>query len=210
MVPELMCHLGSFKEQFKVPFTDYKKYTSFSSNEPKGKTWEKDPLKKSTTVATSSTNSTTITHTCYKCGQLGHLTWNCKQPKTSVQHLGQEDSKEDEPVDKDKDQEEDRKNSKKLLSSQVEKKTLTASCNQPSPPINPDPNIPDCNDCLLDQEACPERYFPDKEEINEDLLHRVLAVNAVIRKQDICTESPPSQEAVDTVSIPYAEQLTMP
>ncbi|KAJ9055018.1 hypothetical protein DSO57_1008361 [Entomophthora muscae] len=93
---------------------------------------------------------------------------------------------------------------------EVEENSLTASSNQPSPPIDPDPNIPDCTGCLLDQEACPERYFPDKEEINKDLLHRVLAVNTVTRKQAICTKSLPSKEAVDTVSIPYAEQLSMP
>ncbi|KAJ9066145.1 hypothetical protein DSO57_1012544 [Entomophthora muscae] len=92
----------------------------------------------------------------------------------------------------------------------VEEKTLTASSNQPSPPIDPDPNISDCNSCLLGQEACPERYLPDKEEINKDLLHRVLAINTVTRKQAICTESLPSKEAVDTVSIPYTEQLSMP
>ncbi|KAJ9068500.1 hypothetical protein DSO57_1028094 [Entomophthora muscae] len=72
-----------------------------------------------------------------------------------------------------------------------------------------DPNIPDCDNCLLDQEACPERYLTDKEEINEDLLYRVLAVNTVTRKQAICMESLPSKEAVDTISIPYAEQLCM-
>ncbi|KAJ9052893.1 hypothetical protein DSO57_1029513 [Entomophthora muscae] len=52
--------------------------------------------------------------------------------------------------------------------------------------------------------------MPDKEEINKDLLHRVLAVNTVKRKQAICTEGIPSREAVDTISIPYAEQLCMP
>ncbi|KAJ9050557.1 hypothetical protein DSO57_1013359 [Entomophthora muscae] len=181
-VLELMHHLGSFKEQFK--------------------TWNKDPLKKSTNVVKSSTNSTANNHTCYKCGQLGHLSQDCKQPKANVWHLGQEDSKEDEPVEKDQEEDEE--------DSQIEEKTLTASCNQPSPPIDPDPNIPDCNGCLLDQEACPERYLPDKEEINEDLLHRVLAVNAVTRKQAIFTASLPSQEAIDTVSIPYAERLYMP
>ncbi|KAJ9055586.1 DNA damage-inducible protein 1 [Entomophthora muscae] len=98
----------------------------------------------------------------------------------------------------------------KKKSSQVEEKTLTASSNHPSPTINPDLNIPDQDSCLLDQEACPDQYLPDKEEINKDLLHWVLAVNAVTRKQAICTESLPSQEAVDTVSIPYAEQLSLP
>ncbi|KAJ9063371.1 hypothetical protein DSO57_1000698 [Entomophthora muscae] len=112
--------------------------------------------------------------------------------------------------EEDKAREEDGKESKKLLSSQVEEKTLTASSTLPSPPINPDPNILDCSVGLLDQEACPKRYFPDKEEINKDLFHRVLAINTATRKQAICTESIPSKEAVDTISIPYAEQLFMP
>ncbi|KAJ9089036.1 hypothetical protein DSO57_1016976 [Entomophthora muscae] len=98
---------------------------------------------------------------------------------------------------------------KKLLSSQVKEKTLTASSNQPSSLINPDPNITDCDGCLLDQEACLKRCLSDKEEINEDLLYQVLAVKKT-RKQEIRTESLPSQEAVDTVSIPYNEQLSMP
>ncbi|KAJ9064523.1 hypothetical protein DSO57_1029675 [Entomophthora muscae] len=63
---------------------------------------------------------------------------------------------------------------------------------------------------MLDQEACPKRYMPNKEEINKDLLNRVLTVNTVTRKQAICTESIPSKKAVDTISIPYAEQLCMP
>ncbi|KAJ9069794.1 hypothetical protein DSO57_1014907, partial [Entomophthora muscae] len=87
---------------------------------------------------------------------------------------------------------------------------LTAISNQPSLPINPDLNITNHEGCLLDQEACPKRYLPDKEEINEDLLHQLLAVNTVKRKQAICTESLPFQEAVDAISIPYAEQLSMP
>ncbi|KAJ9053142.1 hypothetical protein DSO57_1027239 [Entomophthora muscae] len=73
-----------------------------------------------------------------------------------------------------------------------------------------DPNILDCSIGLLDQEVCPKRYLPDKEEINKDLLYRVLAINTVTRKQAIHTESISSKEAVDTISIPYAEQLSMP
>ncbi|KAJ9088853.1 hypothetical protein DSO57_1018981 [Entomophthora muscae] len=198
-VPELMCHLGSFKEQFKNPFLDYNKYTSFSSNKPKGKSWDRDSLKKSTTIAIPSINNTANSCTCYKCGQLVYISWDCKQPKANVRHLGQEDSKEDKQEDKTRKE-------KKM----VEDKPLTASSNQPSPHIDPDPNIPDCDNCLLDQETCPKRYLQDKEEINEDLLHRVLAVNVVTRKQAIFTESLPSQEAIDTVSIPYTEQLSMP
>ncbi|KAJ9088264.1 hypothetical protein DSO57_1024846 [Entomophthora muscae] len=92
----------------------------------------------------------------------------------------------------------------------VEEKTLTASSSRPSPLINPDPDAPDRNNGLLDQESCPKRYLPDKEEINKYLHHRVLAFNAVTRKQEICMESIPSKEAVDTISISYNEQLYMP
>ncbi|KAJ9050146.1 hypothetical protein DSO57_1017138 [Entomophthora muscae] len=98
----------------------------------------------------------------------------------------------------------------KLLSIQVEEKALTASSNQSSLTIDSYRNITDCDGFLLDQEACPKRYLPDKEEINEDLLHWILSVNTVTRKKEICTENLPSQEAVDTVSIPYAEQLSVP
>ncbi|KAJ9088781.1 hypothetical protein DSO57_1019791 [Entomophthora muscae] len=52
---------------------------------------------------------------------------------------------------------------------------------------------------MMDPDTSPERYLPDKEEVNEDLLHQVLAVNAVTRSQAIHTEALPSCEAIKTV-----------
>ncbi|KAJ9063881.1 hypothetical protein DSO57_1036305 [Entomophthora muscae] len=92
----------------------------------------------------------------------------------------------------------------------VAEKTLTASSNSPSPKIDPDPATkepPDKEDSLMDLDASPERYLPDKEEVNKNFLHQLLAVNDVTRRQDIHTEALPSHEAIETVSISYAKQL---
>ncbi|KAJ9085864.1 hypothetical protein DSO57_1009704 [Entomophthora muscae] len=62
----------------------------------------------------------------------------------------------------------------------------------------------------MDPDASPKRYLPDKEEVNEDLLCQVLTANAITRRQTIQTEVLPSCESVETVSIPYAEQLPQP
>ncbi|KAJ9084734.1 hypothetical protein DSO57_1021239 [Entomophthora muscae] len=80
--------------------------------------------------------------------------------------------------------------SKKLLSSQVTERILTASSNDPSPTIDPDPAAkkpPDEETSLMDLDASPERYLPEKEEVNNDLLHQFLAVNAVTTRQGIHT-----------------------
>ncbi|KAJ9053768.1 hypothetical protein DSO57_1021024 [Entomophthora muscae] len=208
-VPELLHHLKSFKEQFGIPFPDYKKSSSFLTSEFKGKSLEKNPSKKSELSTMPSTRNSASNHTCYKCGQLGHLSQDCKLPKANVCHLGHKGSKDNKHTEKE-EREEDKEDPKKLLSSQVKKKTLTASSNHPSSTIDPNPNIPDQGNCFLEQEACPEQYLPDKEEINKYLPHWVLAVNAFARNQEIYTESLPSQEAVDTVSILYAEQCSLP
>ncbi|KAJ9074031.1 hypothetical protein DSO57_1010332, partial [Entomophthora muscae] len=62
----------------------------------------------------------------------------------------------------------------------------------------------------MDPDASPECYQPDKEEVNKDLLHQVLAVNTVMRRQALRTEALPLREAIKTVSIPYAEKLSHP
>ncbi|KAJ9049677.1 hypothetical protein DSO57_1021936 [Entomophthora muscae] len=57
----------------------------------------------------------------------------------------------------------------------------------------------------MDPDAIPERNLPDKEEVNKDLLHQVLAVNAVTERQAIWTEALSLRDAIETVSIPYYE-----
>ncbi|KAJ9052327.1 hypothetical protein DSO57_1035283, partial [Entomophthora muscae] len=59
----------------------------------------------------------------------------------------------------------------------------------------------------MDLDASPERYLPNKEEVNKDLFHLFLAVKI---RQAIQTEALPLCEAVETVSIPYDEQLSQP
>ncbi|KAJ9054987.1 hypothetical protein DSO57_1008872 [Entomophthora muscae] len=103
--------------------------------------------------------------------------------------------------------------SKKLLSSLVAEKTLTAISNNSSPTLDPDPTAkepPDNKDSLMDPDASPERYLPDKEEVKKGLFHQFLAVNTVTRRQAIPTEALPSHEAIETVPIPYAEQRSHP
>ncbi|KAJ9067372.1 hypothetical protein DSO57_1000281 [Entomophthora muscae] len=97
-------------------------------------------------VATPPVNNTINNCTCYKCGQLGHLSWDFKQPKANVRHLKQEDTWKTHGRTRMKKRTEKKTvRSKKLLSSQVEEKTLTASSSQPSPPIDLDPDAPDRN-----------------------------------------------------------------
>ncbi|KAJ9069162.1 hypothetical protein DSO57_1021420 [Entomophthora muscae] len=103
------------------------------------------------------------------------------------------------------------KRSKKLLSSQVVEKPLTSSSNGPSPTLDPDPTAkepPEKEDSLMDPDASPECYLPDEEEVSKDLLYGFLAVNAITRRQAIRTKALTSREAIETVTIPYAEQLS--
>ncbi|KAJ9069425.1 hypothetical protein DSO57_1018653 [Entomophthora muscae] len=154
-VPELMRHLSSFKEQFDVPFPDYKKSTSFLTSEFKGKSLEKDPSKKTALSTMPSTSNSASNHTCYKCGQLGHLSQDYKLPKANFCHLGHKESKYDKHTEEE-EREEDIEDPKNLLSSQVKEKTLTASSNHPSSTIDTNLSIPDQGNFLLNQEACPD------------------------------------------------------
>ncbi|KAJ9071981.1 hypothetical protein DSO57_1031859 [Entomophthora muscae] len=52
--------------------------------------------------------------------------------------------------------------------------------------------------------------LPDQEEIEEDQLHRVLAINALTQSQRLRKEPLLAPEAQDTVALPYIEQLVLP
>ncbi|KAJ9080618.1 hypothetical protein DSO57_1022997 [Entomophthora muscae] len=100
------------------------------------------------------------------------LNYECKQPKANVHHVGQKDSENNKPAEDN--EEEDVEDSKKLLSSQVTEKTLTASSNNPSPTLDPDPAAkepPDEEASMMYLDARPESSLPYKEEVNKDLLH---------------------------------------
>ncbi|KAJ9090061.1 hypothetical protein DSO57_1006455 [Entomophthora muscae] len=61
-----------------------------------------------------------------------------------------------------------------------------------------------------DHDASPLLCYPDSQEIEEDQLHRNLAINALTRGRRIRKEPLITPEAWEMVTIPYAEQLTLP
>ncbi|KAJ9069734.1 hypothetical protein DSO57_1015625 [Entomophthora muscae] len=142
------------------------------STDYKGKPMEKDMAKKTATGSIPVSNGPKNNRTCYKCGQLDHLSQECKQPKANIHHVGPDDSKKDNKPSDDNENK-DEKESKTAKQSGVEK-PLTASSNSPSPTLDPEPTAkepPDKEDSLMDPDASPERYLPDEEEVNKDLLH---------------------------------------
>ncbi|KAJ9059251.1 hypothetical protein DSO57_1004234 [Entomophthora muscae] len=165
---------------------------------------ENDILKKTATGSIHVSNDPNNNRACYKCGQPGHLSQDCKQPKANVRHVGPDDSKEDnKPSDDNKNEDKD--------DSQVAEKNLTASSNNPSLTLDLDPTAKELlyrEDSLMDLDASPKCYLTDKEELKKDLLHQVMAVNAVTRRQAIMTKALPLCEAIETVTIPYYEQLS--
>ncbi|KAJ9071163.1 hypothetical protein DSO57_1000168 [Entomophthora muscae] len=163
-VPKLMCNLDSFKEQFDITFPDYKKATTFNSTKFKGKTMEKDMSKKTATglitVAITKHAISVVILAIYHAQMIAKKT-------TSLQKTNEEDFEKD---------------------SQAAEKALTASSNNPSPTLDPDPaakELPDKEYSLMDLDSSPERYLPEKESVNKDLLHQVLAVNSITERQAI-------------------------
>ncbi|KAJ9086953.1 DNA damage-inducible protein 1 [Entomophthora muscae] len=61
-----------------------------------------------------------------------------------------------------------------------------------------------------DPDTSPLLCYPDSQEIEEDQLHRILAINALTRDRIIRKEPLITPEARETVALPYAEQLTLP
>ncbi|KAJ9085866.1 hypothetical protein DSO57_1009706 [Entomophthora muscae] len=71
-------------------------------------------------------------------------------------------------------------------------------------------HTPDLNTRLSDLEDQPALCYPDKEEIEEDQLHRVLAFNALTQGQRVRKEPFLATEPQDTVALPYTKQLSLP
>ncbi|KAJ9079225.1 hypothetical protein DSO57_1011394 [Entomophthora muscae] len=63
---------------------------------------------------------------------------------------------------------------------------------------------------LSDPAAQPTLCYPDQEDIREDQLHRVLAINALTQSQRVRKEPLLAPEAQYTVALPYTEQLALP
>ncbi|KAJ9082315.1 hypothetical protein DSO57_1005763 [Entomophthora muscae] len=63
---------------------------------------------------------------------------------------------------------------------------------------------------FTDPDTSPLLCYPDSHEIEEDQLHRILAINALTRGRIIKKEPLITPEAQKTVALPYAEQLILP
>ncbi|KAJ9059446.1 hypothetical protein DSO57_1002025 [Entomophthora muscae] len=86
-VSDLIFQLLTFKDDFEVSMPSGPRSFQDNRNKPsfpdKPKTGES-----STTQGTAGTNNN---RTCYKCGKLGHMSRDCKQPAPKVHHLGAEE-----------------------------------------------------------------------------------------------------------------------
>ncbi|KAJ9052941.1 hypothetical protein DSO57_1029101 [Entomophthora muscae] len=127
---------------------------------------------------------------------------------------------------------------KTLLSNQDEEKSLVAHVHVPllSPPSPLPPEDPGAPGCVpppdtamilkptdskvltptspslgfTDSDASPLLCYPDSQEIEEDQLHRIPAINALTRGRRIRKKPLITPEAQETVALSYAEQLILP
>ena len=85
----------------------------------------------------------------------------------------------------------------------------------PDIPLEPDPpaiaTAVDSNSTMTDENRdTSDLFLPDPEEVEEDLLHKVIAVNALTRTQILRQKDNSPEAAKEIVSLPYAEQLASP
>ncbi|KAJ9070384.1 hypothetical protein DSO57_1008680 [Entomophthora muscae] len=58
-----------------------------------------------------------------------------------------------------------------------------------------------------DNQEASDLFLPNPEEVEEDLLHKVLAVNALTRTQILRQKDNSPETAKEVISLPYAEHL---
>ncbi|KAJ9070248.1 hypothetical protein DSO57_1010287 [Entomophthora muscae] len=145
--------------------------------------------------------------------KLGHMSRECKQPAPKVHHVGAEDNQDEE----------------KSLVAHVHVPPLSPP--SPLPPEDPGaPGFVPPHETALtlepadpkaltlaspslgstDPDASPLLFYPYSQEIEEDQLYRILAINALTRGRRIRKEPLITPEAQETVALPYAEQMTLP
>ena len=85
-VSELIRHLLTFKDDFEVPMPS----TSRAPQENRYKTLSPETSKPKLTAGTPTSGpaANSSVRTCYKCGKLGHLSRDSKQPSAKLHHLG--------------------------------------------------------------------------------------------------------------------------
>ncbi|KAJ9049747.1 hypothetical protein DSO57_1021259 [Entomophthora muscae] len=192
IIPELVKQFCSFKDDFEPPVPEARSRTK---DDPWPRILVTEPQKES--------GSPTETRSCYKCNQHGHLSRDClTKPKYHTHHA----EKEDDP--------------KKLLSSQEKEIFLTAA--EPNHSLNPyfPPIIPPNPDLIVitnavdiisvfsgDNQEASDLFLPDPEEVEENLLHKVLVVNTITRTQILRQNDTNPKTAKEVVSPPSQNSL---
>ena len=104
-VPDLIRLLRTYKEEFEVPLpegcpcqqSEHRPCVAVEMPKPSDK------------VGPAPVNNGP--RTCFKCGMAGHFSWECRNPRQKIHHVGMEDTEED--YSKDTDIEEDNEDQSK-------------------------------------------------------------------------------------------------